>query len=371
VPPDHKLRTANEELASTLEMRSQGGEEELVERMPNKLESLLSEKDVVLADGAMGTSLFSLGLANGAAGELWNVHHPEKVASVHAGFVDAGSDIILTNSFGGNRCRLAFHDAADRVGEINAAAARVAQEAASRANRFVVVAGSMGPTGEILEPHGSFRQADATAAFAEQAAALKDGGVDCAWIETMFSAEELTAAVEAVEAVGLPYVLTMTFDSSGRTMMGIRPSDALTMSKAKSWRPVAFGANCGIGPAQLLDSVIGLASAADGSDVIVAKGNCGTPTMGADMLPHYDGTPEIMADYACLARDAGARIIGGCCGTTPGHIRAMRVALETRARGGKPSHAEIERRLGPVRNTVAVETGSTPSPERRRRSRAS
>ncbi|MEZ5933315.1 MAG: betaine--homocysteine S-methyltransferase [Alphaproteobacteria bacterium] len=335
--------------------------------MTDKLTSLLSEQEVVLADGAMGTSLFSLGLTNGAAGELWNVHHPEKVASVHEGFVDAGSEIILTNSFGGNRCRLAFHDAADRVHEINAAAARIAGEVASKVNRPVVVAGSMGPTGEVLEPHGTFRQADAKAAFEEQVAALKTGGVDLAWIETMFSEEELTAAVEAVEAVGLPYVFTMTFDSSGRTMMGIKPSDALTMSKAKNWRPVAFGANCGIGPAQLLDSVMGLTGAADPSDVIVAKGNCGTPTMGADMLPHYDGTPEIMADYACLARDAGARIIGGCCGTTPDHIRAMRAALATRAKGTRPSYGQIEGCLGPVRNTVSVEVGAGPQRVRRRR----
>lgn len=150
-------------------------------------------------------------------------------------------------------------------------------------------------------------------------------------------------------------------------MMGIRPCDALIMSKAKNWRPVAFGANCGIGPAQLLDSVIGLVGAADPSDVIVAKGNCGTPTMGADMLPHYDGTPEIMADYACLARDAGARIIGGCCGTTPDHIKAMRSALETRPRGARPGHDEIERCLGPVKNTVTGEAGSRAQRERRRR----
>jgi 5-methyltetrahydrofolate--homocysteine methyltransferase len=335
--------------------------------MTDKLTLLLSENEVVLADGAMGTSLFSLGLANGAAGELWNVHHPEKVASVHQGFVDVGSDIILTNSFGGNRCRLTFHDAADRVHEINAAAARIAREVASEAGRTVVVAGSMGPTGEVLEPHGSFRQEDAKAAFEEQAAALKDGGIDLAWIETMFSEEELTAAVQAVEAVALPYVFTMTFDSSGRTMMGIKPSDALIMSKSKQWRAVAFGANCGIGPAQLLDSIMGLSGAAGTSDVIVAKGNCGTPSMGADMLPHYDGTPEIMADYACLARDAGARIIGGCCGTTPAHIKAMRSALETRPAGAKPSYEEIERSLGPLRNTVKVEAGDRPQRERRRR----
>ncbi|MGI9450195.1 MAG: betaine--homocysteine S-methyltransferase, partial [Geminicoccaceae bacterium] len=287
-------------------------------------------------------------------------------ASVHQGFVEAGADIILTNTFGGNRCRLAFHDAAERVSEINASAARIASDVASKASRAVVVAGSMGPTGEVLEPHGSFGQAEAKSAFVEQAMALKEGGIDVAWIETMFSEEELTAAVEAVEIAGLPYVLTMTFDSSGRTMMGIKPGDALSTSKRKHWRPSAFGANCGIGPAQLLDSVMGLASNAESTDIIVAKGNCGTPTMGADMLPHYDGTPEIMADYACLARDAGARIIGGCCGTTPRHIKAMRAALDERPIGKAPSYEDIEQLLGPVRNTV-TEVNSRPQRERRRR----
>ena len=335
--------------------------------MSNKLTALLASKDVVLADGAMGTSLFNLGLSNGAAGELWNVDHPERIASVHQGFVDAGSDIILTNSFGGNRCRLAFHDSAERVNEINTAASRIASDVASKADRCIVIAGSMGPTGEVLEPHGSFSQAEATSAFVEQATALKEGGVDVAWIETMFSEEELTAAVEAVKAVGLPFVVTMTFDSSGRTMMGIKPGDALLMSKQKNWQPSGFGANCGIGPAQLLDSVTGLANVASPEDVIVAKGNCGTPTMGADMLPHYNGTPEIMADYACLARDAGARIIGGCCGTTPEHIMAMQEALDQRPRGAAPSYEDIERRLGAVKNTVTPETVARPQRERRRR----
>jgi 5-methyltetrahydrofolate--homocysteine methyltransferase len=159
----------------------------------------------------------------------------------------------------------------------------------------------------------------------------------------------------------------MTFDSSGRTMMGIKPGDALCMSKRKNWRPDAFGANCGIGPAQLLDSVMGLADVADPFDVIVAKGNCGTPTMGPDMLPHYDGTPEIMADYACLARDAGARIIGGCCGTTPRHIASMRNALNQRTMGNAPSYDDIERALGPVKNTVTPQLPARPQRERRRR----
>ena len=335
--------------------------------MGDMLTNLLAERDVVLVDGAMGTSLFALGLANGAAGELWNIDHPNRVASVHKGFINAGSDIVLTNSFGGNRCRLNFHDSGDRVAEINMAAAKIARRAASEVDRSIVVAGSMGPTGEVLQPLGSFSQDEAKAAFLEQARALKEGGVDVAWIETMFSEEELSAAVDAVESAGLPYVLTMTFDSAGRTMMGIKPGDAISLAKNKGWKPSAMGANCGVGPAQLLDSILGMAGVAEDSDIIVAKGNCGTPKMGADMLPHYDGTPEIMADYACLARDAGARIIGGCCGTTPVHIESMKQALLERPRGATPDHDEIERRLGAVRNTANDTASGTARRERRRR----
>jgi 5-methyltetrahydrofolate--homocysteine methyltransferase len=150
-------------------------------------------------------------------------------------------------------------------------------------------------------------------------------------------------------------------------MMGIKPSDAISLSKKKGWKPIAMGANCGVGPAQLLDSILGMAGAAGASDFIVAKGNCGTPKMGADMLPHYDGTPEIMADYACLARDAGACIIGGCCGTTPIHIESMKQALLERPRGSVPDHDEIAQRLGAVRNTANDAAANGERRERRRR----
>lgn len=338
----------------------------------DRLTELLARKDVLLADGGMGTGLFALGLANGAPGELWNLDQPERVATVHRGFVEAGSDIILTNSFGGNRYRLNFHDAGDRVAEINGAAAKVARAVAAGAGRPVIVAGSMGPTGEVLAPLGACQPADAQAAFAEQAAALKAGGVDVAWIETMFSEDELAAAVGGAEAAGLPYVMTMTFDSSGRTMMGITPEAAIGIVKRHGWRPVAFGANCGIGPAQLLDSILGLTGAAEPGAVIVAKGNCGMPRLGADLQPVYDGTPAIMADYACLARDAGARIIGGCCGTTAGHVAAMAEALASRPRGMRPDHALIEARLGPIKvATAAPDGGPAPATRERRRRRSS
>lgn len=315
--------------------------------MDNILQTLLRSKPVLIADGAMGTNLFARGLESGNAPELWNRDRPDEVYAVHRGFVEAGSDLLLTNSFGANRCRLALHGAEARVEELNRAAARLARDAATNAGRPVLIAGSIGPTGEIFEPVGGFPRAAGEAAFAEQAAALAAGGCDLLWIETMSALEELTAAVAGAAPTGLPIVATMTFDTHGRTMMGLMPEDAIRACAGLAVRPVAFGANCGIGPAQLIASVLGLARAAGPGDVIVAKGNCGLPSYRNGRL-HYDGTPEVMADYACLARDAGARIIGGCCGTTATHVRAMAEALRTRPPGPRPDRIAIEARLGPI-----------------------
>src|SRR5690606_8794447 len=204
----------------------------------------------------------------------------------------------------GNRFRLALHGAEARVAELNRAAARLAREVADAAGRPVLVAGSMGPTGEIFAPIGPLAPEAGAAAFAEQAAALADGGCDLLWIETISAAEELEAAVAGAARTGLPVVATMTFDTHGRTMMGLTTAAAMALRERLAVRPVAFGANCGIGPAQLVDSVLGLAAAAAPGDVIVAKGNCGVPRYQEGQI-HYDGTPEIMAAYACLARDAG------------------------------------------------------------------
>jgi 5-methyltetrahydrofolate--homocysteine methyltransferase len=318
----------------------------------NRLSQLLAERGVLMADGGMGTSLFELGLANGASGEMWNLTHPDRVGQVHSGFVKAGSDIILTNSFGANRFRFKLHRIEDKVRDLNIAAGRVARKVADNAGRPVIVGGSMGPSGEMLEPYGERKPEEVEDAFVEQAAALKEGGVDVAWIETMFFDQELAAAVRAVERVGLPYVLTMTFDTAGRTMMGLKPEAAIKLPKQNGWRPIAFGANCGVGPSQLIDSVIAMAKGGLPGDVIVAKANCGVPKVGKDMKVQYDGTPEIMADYIVFARDAGARIIGGCCGTTPVHLAAMRQALDSRPKGAPPTYEMIEKRLGPVKVTI-------------------
>ncbi|MSO93553.1 MAG: betaine--homocysteine S-methyltransferase [Rhodospirillales bacterium] len=318
----------------------------------NRLSELLARKGTLLADGGMGTGLFEIGLSSGAPGELWNLDHPDRVEQVHQGFVGAGSDIILTNTFGANRYRFQLHGSVDMVREINIAAARLARKVADAAGRTVIVAGSMGPSGEMLEPIGERKASDVEEAFVEQAAALKEGGVDVAWIETMFFEEELGAAVRAAERAGLAYVLTMTFDTGGRTMMGLKPEAAIKLPKRHGWHPVGFGANCGVGPAQLIDSVLALVKGSTPGDVIVAKANCGIPQVGDDMKVHYSGTPEIMADYAILARAAGAGIVGGCCGTAPEHLAAMRHALDTRPKGPPPTYAEIEKLLGPVKITT-------------------
>ena len=319
------------------------------------LEALLAEREWLLADGAMGTNLFALGLAGGASGERWNLDEPARVESVHRDMVAAGADIILTNTFGANRHRLALHGLGDRAIEVNESGAAIARRVADATDRPVVVAGSVGPTGDVLQPLGERTLAEAFDAFAEQAEGLRRGGVDVAWIETMYAENELDAAVRAVREAGLTFLATMTFDTGGRTMMGIRPQDMPALEPCRAHGPFGIGANCGVGPAQLLDSILGLRAAARPEAVLVAKSNCGLPVLGDDMRVRYDGTPEIMADYACLARDAGARIIGGCCGTTALHLAAMRDALERRPRGETPSHALVETRLGPLKVTLDTE----------------
>ncbi|HSR71909.1 MAG TPA: homocysteine S-methyltransferase family protein, partial [Kiloniellales bacterium] len=191
--------------------------------MSDLLSKLLSERPWLLADGATGTNYFLMGLEAGGAPELWNVEQPDKVRQHTRSFIEAGSDIVLTNSFGGTRNRLKLHGAEKRVGELNRAAAVLAREVADQAGREVVVAGSMGPTGDMFMPLGPLSMTEGIAAFAEQAEALAEGGVDVLWIETLFSFEELTAAITGARGTGLPVVCTMSFDTAGHTMMGISP----------------------------------------------------------------------------------------------------------------------------------------------------
>ena len=213
----------------------------------NALSDLLAEKKILVADGATGTSLFAMGLEAGEAPELWNEAKPENITKLHQDFVDAGADIILTNSFGGTRHRLKLHHAQDRVHELNEKAAAIARAVADKADRKVIVAGSVGPTGELLIPLGAMSYEDAVNAFEEQIEGLKAGGADVAWIETMSSPDEIRAAAEAAVKVGMPYVYTGSFDTAGKTMMGLAPKDihgvAPISAKARSQSaPIAASA---------------------------------------------------------------------------------------------------------------------------------
>jgi 5-methyltetrahydrofolate--homocysteine methyltransferase len=313
--------------------------------MSNRLADLLVQRTYLLADGAFGSNLFGMGLVSGDAPELWNFEHPDRITHLHQSFVDAGADIILTNSFGGTRYRLKLHAAESRVHEINVAAAQIARGVADGAGRTVLVAGSIGPTGEILEPIGPLSVDNARTAFAEQARALAEGGVDVLWIETMSSREEVEAAIEAASTTGLPVVSTLSFDTNGRTMMSLTPADLADV--ARHHNLAGCGSNCGVGPSELVASILNLAGASEKGAVLVAKANCGIPQY-VDGAIRYNGTPELMATYTHLALDAGARIVGGCCGTSPEHLAAMRKAIDTYVPGVKPDAALIESTLGPL-----------------------
>ncbi len=333
--------------------------------MPNLFEKLLGDNKTLLADGATGTSFFGMGLQSGDAPELWNVEYPDRVGQHYRTFVDAGSDLILTNSFGGTRYRLKLHQAQDRVAELNQAAAAILREVTDACDREVVAAGSIGPTGEILAPLGDLEHEDAVAAFAEQALALAAGGVDVLWIETMSSREEVECAVKGAEEAGLPIVFTMSFDTNGRTMMGVGAADVMQLHHRLGAH--ACGTNCGIGASEVVATILNLqASRVDGTDapILVAKANCGIPEF-IDGEIHYNGTPEIMARYAVMARDAGARIVGGCCGTSPEHVASMRHALDTTPAGPPPSIDDVIRELGEVSNGARAQaSGETRVPTR-------
>lgn len=309
------------------------------------LSVLLAERGFLLADGATGTNLFNMGLSSGEAPEFWNTDYPERIRALYASAVEAGSDLFLTNTFGGNASRLKLHEAQGRVRELNRIGAEIGREVADKAGRKVLVAGSMGPTGEIFAPMGTLTHEAAVEMFHEQAEGLKEGGADVLWVETISAPEEYKAAAEGCFLAGMPFAGTMSFDTAGRTMMGVTSADFVKLVGKLAHPPVAFGANCGTGASDLMRTILGFA--AQGPELpIIAKGNAGIPKY-VDGAIKYDGTPALMADYAVLARDAGASIIGGCCGTMPEHLRAMREALDTRPRGERPTLEQITAALGP------------------------
>lgn len=284
----------------------------------------VSNNPIILLDGAMGTMLFSNGLASGNAPETWNVDNPDRVRRVHKEYIQAGSQLILTNSFGGSRLRLAQHGLQDRAIEFNRAAASLARAEADLADHPVIVAGSMGPSGSLLKPYGPLDPEDVQASFAEQAKALTEGGVDVLWIETMSDMNEAIAAIDgARQASHLPITATLTFETNGRTIMGVKPEDAARVIAEKDL--VAFGANCGTGPDELV-AVITTLRSINPDLPLIAKPNAGIPQMLNGQVI-YNGTPQIMAQFVIQARQLGANLIGACCGSTPEHIQAMSSAL--------------------------------------------
>jgi len=335
--------------------------------MTNALADLLATRDWLMADGATGTNLFNMGLMSGDAPEMWNVDETAKITALYKGAADAGSDIFLTNSFGANASRLKLHGAEGRVRELNVAAAALGREVADASGRKIVVAGSVGPTGEIMAPMGSLTHAIAVEMFHEQAEGLIAGGADVVWVETISAAEEFAAAAEAFALAGIPWCGTMSFDTAGRTMMGITSAEMVKKVGKLANQPMAFGANCGTGASDLLRTVLGFSSAG-ATTPIIAKGNAGIPKYHDGHI-HYDGTPELMAQYAQMARASGASIIGGCCGTMPNHLEKMREALDGPALDHMPSLAEIAETLGGFSSESDGADGKGPVSTRRSRRR--
>ena len=331
------------------------------------LSKMLASRDWVMADGATGTNLFNMGLSSGEPPEMWNVDQPDNIRTLYRNAVQAGSDIFLTNTFGGNASRLKLHGAQGRVRELNRVGAALGREIADASGRVVIVAGSVGPTGEIFEPMGTLTHRAAVEMFHEQAEGLKEGGADVLWVETISSHEEYAAASEAAQLAGMPWCGTMSFDTAGRTMMGLTSAGMAEMVAGLAYPPLAFGANCGVGASDLMRTVLGF-TATHPSLPVIAKGNAGIPKYHDGHI-HYDGTPELMGEYAVLARDAGAKIIGGCCGTMPEHLRAMRAALESTPRGTPPSLDDISNKLGGFSSATDGTGDQSGEPKRERRGR--
>jgi methionine synthase I (cobalamin-dependent) len=290
-----------------------------------KWRALLAEGGPILADGAMGTMLFANGLQFGDPPEAWNVMHPDVVRRIHRGYVDAGSRILLTNTFGGNRLRLRLHGLDSRVAELNRTAAILLRSEVDAAGSDALVAGDIGPSGEIMAPLGTLEEDVAVDVFAEQAAGLIAGGVDLIWVETMSHLSEITAAIRGARQVSatIPVIATMTFDTRGHTMMGVSPEQAArALLEAGA---DAIGGNCGNGPDELLPVVERMRAVAPDA-VLVAKSNAGMPEL-VDLRAVYRADPATMAEAGVGFREAGARIVGACCGSTPAHLAAMAEAL--------------------------------------------
>jgi 5-methyltetrahydrofolate--homocysteine methyltransferase len=290
----------------------------------NRLSQLFEGHGLVLFDGGMGTLLQERGLDDGGCGELWNVERPDQVVAIHEEYAAAGATILTTNTFGGTRPRLAMNGLEDRVVELSRAGAALAREVADRHD--ALVAGGLGPTGELMAPLGALSPDDARAIFVEQLEGLLSGGIDMVLIETMSDLSEVEAAVAAARqcAPDLPIVTTLSFDTNLRTMMGVTPAAAVGSLAAQGVDGV--GANCGRGPEEMEAIAAQLVAARVDDVLLVAQTNAGLPQLVGDRF-EYDVPPQALATHALHLRELGIDLIGACCGSSPGHTAAMRAAL--------------------------------------------
>jgi 5-methyltetrahydrofolate--homocysteine methyltransferase len=285
----------------------------------------------LLGDGAMGTQLMLAGLESGACGEEWNLTHPERVLGIQRRYAEAGSDCILTNTFGGSRIMLNRHGNADKVADINAAAVQIARQAFEAVGRDGYVIGDVGPFGGLMEPYGEFTEAQVRDAFTEQAKALVNAGADAIIIETQTSLEELGLGIDAAKEAGAACIIgSMAYDvtldgATFRTMMGVEPERAAEFMNERGAHVVAL--NCGTGmDMERARQAVRRYRETSGLPVM-AQPNAGQPKL-VNMKIHYDETPEQMVKGVVPLLEAGANIIGGCCGSTPDHIRAFRKAMD-------------------------------------------
>ncbi len=289
-------------------------------------QQLLDSGGPIVADGAMGTMLMANGLEFGDPPELWNLEHPELIRRVQRAYLAAGAQVLLTNTFGGNRLRLELHGRQDRVDQLNRTAAVLARVEVDASNHPAIVAGDLGPTGQLMEAiGGTLTPQIAREVFAEQARALAAGGADVMWVETMSDVDEAVAAIRGAKdaAPDLPVIATMSFDTRGHTMMGVTPERAAAALLEAG--AVAVGGNCGNGPEELVPVLERMRKAFPDA-VLVAKGNVGMPQL-VGMAVEYETTPATMGEFAIQFRDAGANVIGACCGSTPAHVQAMAEAI--------------------------------------------
>jgi len=301
--------------------------------MKNSLLDTLRQRRLV-CDGAMGTQLMLAGLANGDCGEAWNLSHPDRVLKIQRTYVDAGTDCLITNTFGGSRLMLKSHGHVDQLREINQAGARIAREAFGGREGFVL--GDLGPLGAILEPYGDLPEADARAAYEEQARALVEAGVDAIIIETQTSLEEIGVAIDAAKAAGAPCIIaSLAYDLSADktfyvTMMGVTPERAGEFAQERGADIIAL--NCGTGM-DMNGAAMVAKQYRDACNLpVMVQPNAGLPVL-ENMKAVYKQLPADMAKHVPDALAAGANIIGSCCGSTPDHTRVIRQALDAWVKG--------------------------------------